>query len=81
MRLGNEQFVSTVAKVQNDSEDDEQSEAMTDDDNKLTTIVKKSLKIVHQVMQFIQRLLKNMKIMTIHQMMIVLMLDKILWIV
>ncbi|KXA38781.1 DNA gyrase subunit A [Staphylococcus lugdunensis] len=36
MRLGNEQFVSTVAKVQNDSEDDEQSEAMTDDDNKLT---------------------------------------------
>ena len=35
MRLGNEQFVSTVAKVQNDSEDDEQSEAMTDD-NKLT---------------------------------------------
>ena len=36
MKLGDKQFVSTVAKVQNDSEDDEQSEAMTDDDNKLT---------------------------------------------
>jgi len=81
MRLGNEQFVSTVAKVQNDSEDDEQSEAMTDD-NKLTNDSEEVIEIVHQVMQFIQRHLKqNMKIMTIHQMMIVLMLDKILWIV